>query len=266
MAVSPTEIREWTIYKITSPSNRVYIGVTSDLIRRKRSYSGMYCKSQPVLYNSIKKYGFKYHSFEIIDSFTSTISYAHDKEMFWIRSFMSNGFKYPEQQGMNRTDGGQGTLGCPKTEAEKIASSKRNKGYRHTEEAKRKISEASIGNKHNEGRKHTEERKKKISNFFKGNKYNIGRKQSPEVIENRVSKIRGLKRSNEQKERYSQSFIKLKGKPIVQYDLTGSFIKEYPAINVAARELGIKRENIKDALLQNKNNRYKAFIFKYKQP
>lgn len=52
-------------------------------------------------------------------------------------------------------------------------------------------------------------------------------------------------------------------KPIVQYDLNGRFIAEYPSMRQAARELCFDMSNIKDCC----KGRYKSthgFVFKYK--
>ena len=53
-------------------------------------------------------------------------------------------------------------------------------GKHHSEETKRKISNANKGNKNWLGKKHSEETKKKMSESKKGNKYNLGRKFSEE--------------------------------------------------------------------------------------
>lgn len=55
------------VYKITSPSEKVYIGSSIDVYNRLCSYKGYKCKTQTRLYNSIKKYGWDRHLFEIID-------------------------------------------------------------------------------------------------------------------------------------------------------------------------------------------------------
>lgn len=54
------------IYKITSPSNKIYIGQTWDWIKRKSVYRRNACKGQIKLYNSLVKYGFINHILEII--------------------------------------------------------------------------------------------------------------------------------------------------------------------------------------------------------
>jgi len=57
------------IYKITSPSGKVYIGQSTDIQRRKLAYAKSNKRRQecqPKLYNSIAKYGFENHLFEVI--------------------------------------------------------------------------------------------------------------------------------------------------------------------------------------------------------
>lgn len=54
------------IYKITSPSGKVYIGSTIDIKKRWEKYYNLNCKQQRRLYNSFIKYGVKKHIFEII--------------------------------------------------------------------------------------------------------------------------------------------------------------------------------------------------------
>jgi len=54
------------IYKITSPTNKIYIGQSIDIENRFTKYKSLDCKKQVRLYNSLKKYGFDKHKFEII--------------------------------------------------------------------------------------------------------------------------------------------------------------------------------------------------------
>lgn len=55
------------IYKITSPTGRIYIGESGNLERRKKEYSIGHCKNQIRLYESLKKYGWEAHQFDIIE-------------------------------------------------------------------------------------------------------------------------------------------------------------------------------------------------------
>ena len=54
------------IYKITSPKGKIYIGQSKDIEKRWYSYKKLNCKTQPKIYNSLKKLGVDSHTFEII--------------------------------------------------------------------------------------------------------------------------------------------------------------------------------------------------------
>lgn len=70
------------IYKITSPSNRVYIGQSVNIQRRWKSYKNINnFKSQVKLKNSIMKYGFDNHDFQIIEE--CLIDELNKKERYW---------------------------------------------------------------------------------------------------------------------------------------------------------------------------------------
>lgn len=55
------------IYKITSPSGKIYIGESRNIEKRIYNYKINNCKKQIKLYNSIKKYSWESHTFEIIE-------------------------------------------------------------------------------------------------------------------------------------------------------------------------------------------------------
>lgn len=56
------------IYKITSPSNRIYIGQSKNIPERFKRYKELRCKNQPRLYASLNKYGHENHVFEYIEN------------------------------------------------------------------------------------------------------------------------------------------------------------------------------------------------------
>lgn len=56
------------IYKVTSPSGRVYIGQAVNIKRRFRQYENLTnCERQTKLYRSFKKHGAENHQFDIIE-------------------------------------------------------------------------------------------------------------------------------------------------------------------------------------------------------
>lgn len=69
------------IYKITSPSGRVYIGQSVNINKRFYTYRKLECKRQPKLYNSLKKYGYDSHLFEVIEE--CDINNLNIRERYW---------------------------------------------------------------------------------------------------------------------------------------------------------------------------------------
>ncbi len=61
------------VYKITSPSGRIYIGSSKNIKKRFQAYKMLNCKAQKKLYQSLKKYGYNNHKFEIIEECTIDI-------------------------------------------------------------------------------------------------------------------------------------------------------------------------------------------------
>lgn len=55
------------VYKITSPSGKIYIGQTINIEKRIVYYQTLNCKGQRKLYNSLKKYGWENHLFEVLE-------------------------------------------------------------------------------------------------------------------------------------------------------------------------------------------------------
>ena len=134
------------IYKITSPSGKVYIGQTLDLKKRERSYTTSNCKQQPKIFNSIQKYGWEEHSFEVIEEVLDR-EVLNEREKYWIEYFNSM------NEGLNCTGGADSKLISSET-IEKIRQSKLgkpspNKGKKLSEEQKKRVSERLMGNTNN---------------------------------------------------------------------------------------------------------------------
>jgi len=162
------------IYKITNPKGKVYIGQSRDLEKRKLQYSKYlkkYCR-QLKLVNSINKYGWELHIFEIIEY--CDFDLLNIKERHW-------------QEFYNSIDNG---LNCLYTKTlDKPAlfgletrerMSKSQIGKTRSDSHKRKISESKKGISIGIGKILTEQHKKAISNGFKS-KFN--NEQLKEIIE-----------------------------------------------------------------------------------
>lgn len=156
---SATGIKNWTIYKITNPIGQIYIGCTSNFHKRMYSYrlKRDAVKKQRLLYAYLQKYDFINHAVEIIEEFDDSGIFAEGKEMFWIRTCMSNNGKWPEMNGLNLSDGGKGNIGVVHNAEVKLKYANARKGKKLTQEHIEKIRKANIGNKHTLGIKSTQE-------------------------------------------------------------------------------------------------------------
>lgn len=159
------------IYKITSPTGRIYIGESKDIYLRWGIYTQMNgnTKSQRKLWRSFKKYGVEKHIFEIIEE--CVFEELLCKERYW-------------QDFYDVLNGG---LNCKLTEC-------REQKQILSEESRLKISES------NSGKIKTEDNKQKISEslktFYKENEHPMkGIKRGTinnKLVESQVIKIREL--------------------------------------------------------------------------
>jgi group I intron endonuclease len=69
------------IYKITSPTCKIYIGQSTNIENRKYYYTSIKCDKQPKLFNSLKKYGWEQHVFEIIEE--CSLEILNEREIYW---------------------------------------------------------------------------------------------------------------------------------------------------------------------------------------
>lgn len=153
------------IYKITSPTGSIYIGQSSKILARLNRYKSHDCIGQPKLYNSLEKYGFNTHSFDIIDSCNIHCkNLLNILEFYWIKEYDS------KNNGLNCTDGGDCTgRDCKITTRIKISNANMgktawNKGVAFSEEVKSRMSESA------KGKTLSNETKKKMSEIRKGRK------------------------------------------------------------------------------------------------
>jgi len=151
------------IYKITSPSGKVYIGQSRHcLYRWKYHYSKLHCKRQRHLYNSLLKYGYDNHKFEILEK--CNVEMLDDLEIKYIEQYNST----DKTIGMNLRAGGNGViisqktrelmrlnalgntnmLGKNHTEESKALISKNRSGIKPSDETRRKMRQARLGKKH----------------------------------------------------------------------------------------------------------------------
>lgn len=88
------------IYKIVSPSGRIYIGQSTDIFSRIRSYRSGKCEKQTFLSNSIKKYGWRNHKFLILE--ICKPEELNSLEVYYIKIYGS----FNSKKGLNLRSGG----------------------------------------------------------------------------------------------------------------------------------------------------------------
>jgi group I intron endonuclease len=153
------------IYKITSPSNKVYIGQSWEIERRIKMYKRLSCKKQIKLYSSFIKYGVDSHKFEIVVELNLETNQEklNELEIFYWKEFINKGIEM-----LNLKEPGS--------------------NGKHSEESKRKMSIALTG------KVYTEVRKKNMSNAQK-KIFNSGTPE--EIIERKKKAISNAKLNEE---------------------------------------------------------------------
>lgn len=121
------------IYKITSPTGKIYIGQGIDCYHRWMcDYKSIErCKEQRKLYNSLKKYGWEAHSFEII------LECPKQDLNAWEEYYIKKYDTFNTSHGLNLQSGG-GVFEMSDETKKKMSESQ--KRIRLTEEAKKKLS------------------------------------------------------------------------------------------------------------------------------
>ena len=101
-------MKSWTVYKHISPSQKVYIGITSDIKRRWAANGYYYCLSDTVFSRALKKYGWENFAHVVIkEGLTKKEACAMEKELIAYYKAIGNSY--------NITDGGEGTCGLKRT-------------------------------------------------------------------------------------------------------------------------------------------------------
>lgn len=132
------------IYKITSPSNKIYIGQSVNIERRFKWHKKHTVKTNSKLSNSFKKYGAENHLFEVLEECSLddlNIRERHYQEYY---NVLSNGLNLRLTKTSDRS-------GYFSTEV-KYKLSEMRKGKKHSVDRKLKNSMSKIGVKHSEDR------------------------------------------------------------------------------------------------------------------
>ena len=204
------------IYKITSPSGRIYIGQSIDIERRFKEYKTLKnCKFQKKIFRSFLKYGVINHIFETIEE--CELELLNERERYYqdLYDVLNNG------------------LNCKLTNTA-------DKSGKLSEEVKINISKGNIG------KKRTEEQKQNISNSLKGRKI-------PEEVRLKM-KHNALNMSEETKLKMSNS--RKGGKnPLSKKVICTNTLKIWDSITECSNDLGIRMKLLSRYLNNNHPNK-----------
>lgn len=228
---------EGRVYKIVSPSGKIYVGSTRQTFKQRwRHYFKLTCKEQIKLYRSLKKYGPENHVFE-------SLWEGDINEMFIKESEFGKLFNVLDKnKGLN--------LSLPKTndktyfsfsEETRLKMSITHTGMKHSEETKKKFGKSDIYQ--------SEEFKNKISLIHKG-----------KIVSEETRKKLSVKGKNKE---LLKNFAVLQRIPVIQMDLENNFIKEWESMTLVNKELKINKSQI-SACCKNKNNSAGGFKWEYK--
>lgn len=183
------------VYKITSPTGKVYIGQSVDILCRKRSYKIARCKGQRKIHASIVKHGWESHTFEIIHELPKDVNQdvLNTYEKYYVDTYKNAGFELmnireagnsgrpsaesirkmvqtrmdnnsyvtPEHIRVQRSERGKGKPLKGVTREHILQTAEKLRGRNASEESKEKNRQSQIG------RIHSEETKKKMSDNAK---------------------------------------------------------------------------------------------------
>lgn len=218
--------KTYYVYKHTSPSGKVYIGITNKHPPEKRWYSnGSGYKRQQFFWRAIQKYGWDNFKHEILFE-NLTKDEACEKEIELIKIYDSTN----PNKGYNCSTGGENSLS----------------GVQWTDDMKNDRSKLYTGDGNPFfGKKHSKESKEKMSKSQKGHQApNKGKNPSNDTLQlwskQRKGKSYGPKEamSDEDKKKLSEAHSFQK-KPIVLLDDNNNIIAEYDSISQASKLTGI---------------------------
>lgn len=221
-------MNNYSVYKHTTPSGKVYIGITSKPVEERWLNGRGYARNEH-FFNAIKKYGWDNIEHRVLASGLSKEE-ASEVEKMYIALFRSHEIKH----GYNLTEGGE-------------------TGIVHTMESRRKLSESRKGQRYNIGVPFTEERKRHLSENHADvsgeNNPMWGKKWAPEEIANRQAH-----------RVYATGADHPSARPILQLDMDGNIVKRWGCIADAAKEY--TRTCIKDCL-KGKYKQHRGYQWRY---
>jgi group I intron endonuclease len=225
------------IYKITSPSGKIYIGQSIDIAKRMNQYAKMHnCKHQVKLLRSLTKYGFSEHIFKVVEE--CNVDQLNVRERHWQDFY--------DVLGVNG-------LNCKLTNTNDKSGS-------YSQEAKDNISKSLKElYKTPEGR---EVRSRQTANRDK-----VERARKTVQNTDYVARSASYDWTSLHKKRVANTdytaIAKKRWVEILQFNIDGTLLREWPSIKEAGSHLKVQTNSI-SACCRSKRQTAGGFIWKYK--
>lgn len=134
------------VYRLTSPTGKVYIGQTTNYAKRMATYSYAGCKGQGYLYQAIVKHGWEDFTQAILAPAYSKVE-LDQLEVQFIKDYDSTNREKGYNLSRGGYGGGHGYTVSAETRAKSSASHKGKKHKPHSEATKAKMRAARLGKK-----------------------------------------------------------------------------------------------------------------------
>jgi group I intron endonuclease len=246
------------IYKITSPSGKIYIGQSTNIPEREKHYKKKKCIKQPKIFNSLNKHGWDKHIFEIIEE--CHIDKLDEREIYWKQYYLDQvEGDWDKVLFCELYDNGGG----PRNN---LTRQKMSISIKKVKQSMSKDEKREMGDKIKEFHNNmTDEQRddisEKLSNSLKSYYDNMTESEKVEM----GNKIKNSRHNmtTKQKQDWKLKIGQSKHKTIIQYDLNNNIIKEWNSLKSASQSLNIKIGDI-SSVCRGKGKTAGGFIWKFK--
>ena len=287
---STIKMGNYIVYKHTSPSDKVYIGITGRTVKERWGRNGTGYRECPYFWRAIQKYGWDNIKHEILYE-GLTQEEACEMEIKLIAEYDATN---PEKGYNDLLGGTTGKHSRPYTDERLRQMSETQKRLWEDPEYRKRLSDAHKGKvipleqrkkmseahkgkpSANKGKPLSEETKAKLSKIMKeiGNKppSSKGRKQTEEAKRKIGEAHKGFNPfsvtplSEAGRERIREKNRRVFSKPVLQYTKDGEFVAEYPSATEAANHLGKNKgqANISTCIAGRISSAY-GYVWKLKE-
>ena len=247
------------VYKIVSPSGKVYIGKSQHMQSRMNLYKNGHTKQQPKIHRSFNKYGFDNHTFYLLE--ICDIDILLERELYYKLQHIEE-YGWETALFCDLYDNGSG----PKSKETKHKISKGKTGKKHLKEHSNKgISRPNFMNEDIKQKISLSNQKPKPPRSEEHNKKigesHVGKSKGHK---GRVSPMKGKNQSIESREKARLNNLGKNNKPVLQYSKDGILIQEFDSVTEAGRALNKKTGAAIGQCAKGKYSTLYGYIWKFK--